>query len=58
MSDALRCVVTQAPELCKPEHMWTALETAEKVLLGPLGMKTLDPRFAFLVWFYLVVSKQ
>ncbi|VDO18027.1 unnamed protein product [Brugia timori] len=33
-----------APKLIAPEKAWQALQIAEKELLGPLGIKTLDPR--------------
>lgn len=38
-----RLSVLKAPELFTVEKAWLALEMAEKKLLGPLGMKTLDP---------------
>lgn len=33
----------QAPDIFDPKHAWLALEAAKKSILGPLGMKTLDP---------------
>lgn len=35
--------ISACPELCDPEHAWIALGMVENILMGPLGIKTLDP---------------
>ena len=47
------CMCGKAPEICTPEHMWTSLETTRQVLLGPLGMRTLDPRFSYCIMCFI-----
>ncbi len=36
-------IIVQAPEMFKADHIWVALSQVESLLLGPLGIKTLDP---------------
>ncbi|KAK8402203.1 hypothetical protein O3P69_001358 [Scylla paramamosain] len=36
--------IAVAPEMTTPKNAWVALKNAEEILLGPLGIKTLDPK--------------
>lgn len=36
-------VLAVAPELCRPDRALRALQTADRLLRGPLGVRTLDP---------------
>lgn len=42
-SSSLLTQTSQAPEMFDAKHAWAALDMVEKYLLGPLGLRTLDP---------------
>lgn len=55
--DMMCLLCLQAPELFTVERAWKALKVAEKKLLGPLGIKTLDPEYYISSLYYMITVR-